>query len=138
MFYNRKENTMKRFIIVCCISLFVLGTFSACTTVSGQPMTTTQISANTVEGMGVALSETPPIADGLYSAGKITKEQYNKFADTYNKARAAYIVLNDAAQVAIRAGQEPTLSAAYKAAYPTAAASVADVQALIATFKGGK
>jgi Ni,Fe-hydrogenase III small subunit len=129
---------MKRILMIC-MAVFALAVVTpGCTTVSGKQMTTTQISANTVEGLGVALSEVPVTADALFADGKITKDQYNQVADMYAKARASYYVLNDAAQVAIKAGQEPTLTDAYKAAYPTAAASIADVQALIATFKGGK
>jgi hypothetical protein len=129
---------MKRFVMLFMAVLMFMTFVPGCTTTSGKQMTTTQIGVNTVEAMGVTLAQAPSIVDALYTASKITKEQYNQFADIYNKARTAYVVLADAAVVALRAGQEPTLTNAYKAAYPAAVASIADVQALIAQFKGGK
>ena len=63
--------------------------------------------------IGAALQATPGILESLYSAGKLSKADYNKVVPTYNQALGSFNLAVNALQVAVKAGQDPGNTTAY-------------------------
>jgi hypothetical protein len=110
-------------------------TLNGCATPGGGQTSAAQVSANSLIAMGDAIKQTPATADALFSAGKITKAQYNQIAMAYTQAQAAYIVAVDAEEAYIKAADSPDKATAYRTAFDQAVKSLGDLQALVKSFQ---
>jgi hypothetical protein len=88
--------------------------------------------------LGAALEATPKVMEGLYSAGKITKADYNAVTPIYNQALASFKLAVAALNTAVASGADPNGSTAYLAALSGFLTDKANVDNLMTALGGAK
>jgi hypothetical protein len=92
--------------------------------------------SKTLYALGAALQATPGILDALYTAGKITKEQYNSSVPVYNQVLASFNLAVAALSQSVTAGQDPNSVPAYTAALGAFLADKSTIDNLILALGG--
>lgn len=87
---------------------------------------------------GATLKAAPPILEGLYNAGKISKDDFNKSVPIYNRALASFNVAVNALKACQAAGQDPSNTQAYVAALATFLNDAASMNNLVTALGGSK
>jgi len=127
---------MKKILAMICLGLTL--SIGACVTVpTSEPADVNQTITNTLTSVGTVLSKVPATMDSLYASGLVTKEQYNKVADIYMKAKAAYILAVDAHEANLVIGSADS-QAKYYIAFASFLKLNSDLQVLLLSFSGGK